>query len=214
MTDTKIISESFNENLNNLRNTGEIPNLMLPEDKDEIINGLRPVCIEKKIIETPDNIQELFVKRVRESLHICLCMSPVGSVLRVRCRQFPSLVNCCTLIWFSRWPTPALLFVSQEKLAELEGVTPDIKAGLSEMCAKIHKSVEDMADVFLKSLKRNVYTTPKSYLDLIALYIQLLEVKRVEMGANKDRLAVGLKKLTVTNVEIAALNERITIMQP
>ena len=44
MTDTQIIMESFIENLNNLLNTGEIPNLMLPEDKDEIQNGVRPVC--------------------------------------------------------------------------------------------------------------------------------------------------------------------------
>jgi dynein heavy chain len=44
MTDTQIIDESFIENLNNLLNTGEIPNLMLPEDKDEIVNGVRPLC--------------------------------------------------------------------------------------------------------------------------------------------------------------------------
>lgn len=36
MTDTQIIDEAFIENLNNLLNTGEIPNLWLPEDKDEI----------------------------------------------------------------------------------------------------------------------------------------------------------------------------------
>jgi dynein heavy chain len=86
MTDTMIINESFIENLNNLLNTGEIPNLMLPEDKDEITNGVRPVCQEKKILDTLDNINALFVARVRENLHICLCMSPVGETLRVRCR--------------------------------------------------------------------------------------------------------------------------------
>lgn len=44
MTDTSIIDEAFIENLNNLLNTGTIPNLMLPEDIDEIQNGVRPVC--------------------------------------------------------------------------------------------------------------------------------------------------------------------------
>ena len=56
MTDTQIINEAFIENLNNLLNTGEIPNLMLPEDKDEITNGVRPICVERKIIDTTDNI--------------------------------------------------------------------------------------------------------------------------------------------------------------
>jgi dynein heavy chain len=104
MTDTQIISESFLEDINNLLNTGEIPNLMLPEDRDKIINGVRPIVIEMKKIDSIDVINQTFVSRVRNNLHIALCMSPVGDTLRVRCRKFPSLVNCCTLDWFSRWP--------------------------------------------------------------------------------------------------------------
>jgi len=46
-------------------------------------------------------------------------MSPVGDTLRVRCRQFPSLINCCTLDWFAKWPEDALLFVSSEFLKDL-----------------------------------------------------------------------------------------------
>ena len=42
-----------------------------------------------------------------------LCMSPVGSCFRQRCRMFPSLVNCCTIDWFTEWPEEALLSVSQ-----------------------------------------------------------------------------------------------------
>ena len=52
MTDTQIIAESFLEDINNVLNTGEIPNLMLPEDRDKIVNGVRPVVIEMKKIDT------------------------------------------------------------------------------------------------------------------------------------------------------------------
>ena len=90
----------------------------------------------------------------------------------------------------------------------------DVKHGLAEMCAKIHTSVEEMSEVFLKSLKRHVYTTPKSYLDLISLYITVLENKRNELGANQNRLAVGLKKLNATNTNIAELKEKLSVMQP
>lgn len=214
MTDTQIISESFIENLNNLLNTGEIPNLLLPEDKDDITNGVRPVCVEKKIVDSLDNIQALFVSRVRENLHICLCMSPVGETLRLRCRQFPSLVNCCTLDWFSRWPEQALLFVSSEFLKDLPDTTDEVKAGLSEMCMKIHTSVEEASDEFFQSLRRRVYTTPKSYLDLISLYLKVLEIKRAEFQQNKTRLAVGLKKLNDTNTNIAELRIKLADMQP
>ena len=56
MTDTQIISESFLEDINNLLNTGEIPNLMLPEDRDKIINAVRPIVIEMKKVDTIDVI--------------------------------------------------------------------------------------------------------------------------------------------------------------
>ena len=36
MTDSQILDETFLEDINNLLNTGEIPNLMLPEDKDKM----------------------------------------------------------------------------------------------------------------------------------------------------------------------------------
>ena len=148
---------------------------MLPEDKDDIVNGVRVICNQRKIIDTLDNINNLFVARVRENLHICLCMSPVGDTLRVRCRQFPSLINCCTLDWFARWPEEALLFVSTEFLKEVPDVTEAVRSGLAEMCMKIHISVEEVSAMFWDSLRRRVYTTPKSYLDLISLYLQVLE---------------------------------------
>ena len=42
-------------------------------------------------------------------------------------------------------------------------------------------AASDMADVFEQALKRKVYTTPKSYLDLIKLYQSALKNKRNEM---------------------------------
>lgn len=82
------------------------------------------------------------------------------------------------------------------------------------MCMKIHTSVESMSDEFYESLRRRVYTTPKSYLDLISLYTKLLEIKRDECQVNKNRLANGLKKLNETNEDIKVLKEKLAIMQP
>ena len=52
MTDTQIVKETFLEDINNVLNTGEIPNLFLPEDYDKIINGVRPVVIDMKRVDT------------------------------------------------------------------------------------------------------------------------------------------------------------------
>ena len=51
-----------------------------------------------------DAVFNHFISRVRNNLHVVLCMSPVGDAFRTRCRMFPSLVNCCTIDWFTEWP--------------------------------------------------------------------------------------------------------------
>jgi dynein heavy chain len=52
LTDTQIVKESFLEDINSILNTGEVPNLFLPEDFDKIVNGLRPKMAELKRIDT------------------------------------------------------------------------------------------------------------------------------------------------------------------
>jgi dynein heavy chain, axonemal len=51
-------------------------------------------------------------------------------------------------------------------------------------------------------------------LDLISLYLKVLEKKRDEFNTNKNRLAVGLKKLNDTNTNIAELKIKLADMQP
>jgi dynein heavy chain, axonemal len=96
INDNQITNESFLEDVNNLLNSGEIPNLWLPEDKDLINNELRPIAAEKGIYE---NIYSFFLQRMRDNFHIVLCLSPVGESFRKRVRMFPSLVNCCAINW-------------------------------------------------------------------------------------------------------------------
>lgn len=51
---------------------------------------------------------------------VCLpASSPIGEVFRARLRQFPSLVTCCTIDWFSAWPQEALQSVAASFLNEL-----------------------------------------------------------------------------------------------
>lgn len=60
------------------------------------------------------------VCRARHHLHIVFATSPVGAAFSTRCRQFPSLVNCMTIDWFSPWPSEALLGVG---IRILEGLS-------------------------------------------------------------------------------------------
>jgi len=92
---------------------GEIADLYEKDDMDKIAESLDKYMRENRIPPSADNIYDTFIKQLRLNLHIILCMSPVGDLLRVRCRNFPSLVNCCTLDWFDNWPEQALKTVSE-----------------------------------------------------------------------------------------------------
>lgn len=61
-----------------------------------------------------------------------LCFSPIGAALRNRIRDFPSIVNCTTIDWFSEWPPDALQAVAKKFLTEIE-MTDQVRAACSEM---------------------------------------------------------------------------------
>lgn len=75
-------------------------------------------------------------------------------------------------------------------------------------CPQIHTSVSTASERFYAELRRRYYTTPKSYLDLINLYLQLLAAKREELSVAKDRLLNGLGKLNETNVLVDKMKVR------
>jgi len=101
--DNHVMEESFLEDLNNLLNTGEVPNLF---DKKEDFEDLKKELneeIHRLKINVPKPL-DFFVERVRTHLHLCLAFSPIGDALRVRMRLFPSLISCTTIDWLNPWP--------------------------------------------------------------------------------------------------------------
>jgi len=58
--------------------------------------------------------------------------------------MFPSLVNCCTIDWFEKWPQEALLSVAQSSLKAIG--SQELCDSLSRVCVTIHESVEKMTD--------------------------------------------------------------------
>lgn len=124
-----------------------------------------------------------------------LAMSPISEVFRSRIRRFPSLVTCTTLDWFSEWPEEALLGVGRGQITASE---VDLGADLDacvEMFKCIHQSVEVKSTEFLDQLSRRNYVTPTSFLELLAMYKNILVQKRKDVGESKQRLVTGLDVL-------------------
>ena len=71
-------------------------------------------------------------------------MSPIGTTLRERIRNFPSLVNCCTINWFTKWPAEALEAVADRFLQE-EELEQSEKNAIIKVCQKMHTDMIELS---------------------------------------------------------------------
>ena len=214
-SDTQIIYESFLEDINNILNTGEVPNLWKPEDIDDIMQTLRDVAKKMGKEDNKDSLLELFVHLVRENLHIVLTFSPVGDKLRERCRQFPSIIDCCTIDWFERWPDEALYSVAINQINKTSDavLTPNADI-LAKIAVTMHNDVIESSDQFYEELKRKYYITPTSYLELLKSYLEMFNYNKNMIPFNIKRYTVGLEKLKETNEQVKILQDKIVKFQP
>lgn len=216
-TDTQIKQESFLEDLNNLLNAGEVPNLFALDERQEICEKMRQIDKQKEKARQTDGsplaLFNMFIERTKEMLHIVLAMSPIGEAFRNRLRKFPSLINCCTIDWFQEWPEDALTVVAQRFLADVNLSSQVIK-GCVEMCKNFHITTRDLSLRFFVELKRHNYVTPTSYLELISTYKTLLNQRQETVMKQKTRYEVGLEKLASAASQVSTMQVELRDLQP
>merc|ERR1719502_1690730 len=87
--------------------------------------------------------------------------------------------------------------------------TDEVRSNVANHMAFVHESVGLAAELYRAQERREVYTTPKSYLELIALYKDELSVNRGELEVLKGRLEEGLIKLKDAQDQVADMQVRI-----
>ncbi|XP_036230121.2 dynein axonemal heavy chain 7 isoform X1 [Bactrocera oleae] len=216
-TDVQIKDESFLEDVNNLLNSGEVPNLFTNEEKIEVVEKMAQIDKQRdKSMQTdgsPVALFNFFVTTCRDQLHIVLAMSPIGDALRMRIRKFPSIVNCCTIDWFQPWPEDALLAVSTRFLASEDLSDLERKTAI-DMCMEFHTSTQNLSEVFALRLKRYNYVTPTSYLELIQTFKALLNQKRTTILTNKNRYLTGISQLDIAAQQVGVMQEELQALEP
>lgn len=212
LTDTHVVHESFLEDVNSLINTGEI--LLDREMTDKLKKEAEAEMAKLRINEDPI---EFFTKRVKDKLHVMLAMSPVGDSLRTRVRNFPSFVNCCTIDWLDPWPIEALQTVASKMLEETfkeQNVDSETSKAITLACVDSHILSIRAAEEFLSLLKRRVYITPKTYIDLIKKFKDMLKELKGNVDTNISKLSNGLSKLVESGEKVEFYKEEISRMTP
>uniref|UniRef100_A0A4W2DC87 Dynein axonemal heavy chain 11 n=1 Tax=Bos indicus x Bos taurus TaxID=30522 RepID=A0A4W2DC87_BOBOX len=209
LTDAQVLDESFLVLINDLLASGEIPDLFSDEDVDKIISGVRDEVRGLGMVDSRENCWKFFLFRVRRQLKIILCFSPVGHTLRSRARKFPALVNCTAVDWFHAWPQEALVTVSRRFIEETKGTEPQDKDSFSLFMAHVHTSVHEMSTRYYQNERRHNYTTPKSFLEQISLFKNLLKKKQEAVSQKKEHLVNGVQKLRTTASQVGELKARL-----
>jgi len=206
-TDQQIADERFLVFMNDLLSSGNIPGLFATEDMDDIINGIRPSVKRAGLPDTRSSCWDYFITQVVANLHVILCFSPIGEPIKVRTRRFPALVNCVVIDWFQPWPEDALTSVSKRFLDEVDLGDDATRAAVSNFMPYSFLQVNAQSELYEQYEKRYNYTTPKSFLELIALYKSMLAKRRAETEASIQRLSNGVTKLESTAAQVAGLEE-------
>jgi len=131
---------------------------------------VRPAVKSEGLVDNKDNCWKFFIDRIKRNLHMSLCFSPVGDAFRNRAKKFPAVINCTVIDWFHAWPEDALLSVASKFLVDVEMASDEIRAGIEKFMPYSFKVVGKFSDLILEQERRAVYTTPKSFLELIKLF--------------------------------------------
>ncbi|KAH0629591.1 hypothetical protein JD844_011790, partial [Phrynosoma platyrhinos] len=213
MTDAQVADERFLVLVNDLLASGEIPDLFPDDEVENIISNMRNEVKAQGLVDSRETCWKFFIDKVRRQLKVALCFSPVGNKLRVRSRKFPAIVNCTAIDWFHEWPREALESVSLRFLEGTEAIESSVKESISKFMAYVHTSVNEMSRSYLINERRYNYTTPKSFLEQIKLYQNLLFKKGKELTAKMDRLENGLQKLRSTSSQVDDLKGKLAAQE-
>ena len=191
-----------------------------------IFNTLKDKAKDNKYPETKDGVYQFFVSTIRDSLHIILCFSPVGSSFRNRCIQFPSIINCCTIDWFNIWPDDALNSVAERYLktigqtergqmpSTIDPLSKKVKTQLCIIFVQIQKKALELSKKFENELRRYYYITPTSYLEFIKLFIDIYNEKIKIIPEQVKNYRLGIQKLNEANEIVKTLKESLIKLEP
>jgi dynein heavy chain len=221
MTDGQIADERFLVFINDMLSSGNIPDLFTREEYDAFFGAIRNLAKSQGVPDERDSLMSFFIDRVRRNLHMILCHSPVGDTFRIRGRKFPALISCMVVDEFMAWPKDALTGVCLRFIGALgpcdgDNETPNIPTdelldGVANMMGDIHLSIDEANAKFLASERRHNYTTPKSFLELIAFYSKMLKTKQLDVTTKKERLEKGLTIMEQVSEKVTDLKEFLRV---
>ncbi|EAX96997.1 Dynein heavy chain family protein [Trichomonas vaginalis G3] len=205
-SDTHILQESFLEDVLSILTSGCVPNLFEGEELQQRREAMRAEATKRKIVQTPQNLFNLYVQLSRENMHIVFSMSPAGNALRNRIRMFPPLVNNTTIDWFNEWPKQALQAVAENIMKDVDFKDENTKNAIVGSFVEFHSLADGMCNKMQTQLKRSFQLTPTTFMEFVKNYKTLLSQKESEITARAKVYRDGVATLVSTRSEVEIMS--------
>jgi len=170
---------------------GDAAGLFSPEEKDELMNTLRPLAKRAGVAGTSAELWSFFTGRVAAHLHFLFLVSPTAAFGRC----MPSLLARTQINVIHGWPEEALASVAQKLLADTDLGDEDSKSAIVKFLPFSYLAVAELSAEAAANERRYNHVTPKAFLEFIALYRALLERQRSSTKAQLARYSRGVEKL-------------------
>lgn len=179
--DNQAINKQFHEDINDLLKSGEILSLFNAEEIHDICEKMHAIDKQRdKSLQTdgsPKALYNFFVSLIREQLHIILCMSPMGENFRNCVRDYPSMINNCTINWFHTWPDDALeavtcRFITEDVLEERD------QSIAMQMLKEFQRSSIQTTEHFYEKHQICIYIPPVAFIDSVNLFTSQMRQRK------------------------------------
>jgi dynein heavy chain len=212
--DNDVVQESFLEDIQNMLNSGLVPNLFAADElnklRDEFRRYFKRDPQNKTLPETPDNMDAWFFNNIKDNLHLSITFSPLSKNFKEYCRNYPALINNTTIDWFMKWPEDALQEVANKFLNDMD-IEKELVPGLANLCAAAQASTYQASDKMQLQLKRIFYVTPTNFIELLKGYREILEENRKVILAKSNKLRNGLNKLEGARQQVETMSAETDI---
>ena len=215
LNDHHLANDSFLEDINSLLTASTVNDLWPLEDQMAMMELVRDDAkrANKYGNGEVEKVFGFFTDRVRRNLHIVLCMSPTGNILRDRLRHFPSLQTHCYIDWFTSWPRDALWNVARDTLTDMDDHIA-VKQAAMELCLLCHQDVSQMAEDYYRETHRHTYVTPTSYLELLTTFKTILSYRRRDNVKLRAKYRRGIDQLESTEAIVASMQSELDEIAP
>ena len=209
-SDNEVVDETFLEDIQNMLNAGIVPNIYPPDElarvRDEMKMCYKQFCLKngQPHSEQPDIMTEWFYNRVKDHMHLSICMSPIGERFRDYTRNFPALINSTAIDWFMAWPEEALIEVAEKYIGRID-ISEIYKPTVAQLAAYTFVKATESAARMERELRRVFYVTPTNFIELLKGYEKILKSKRKEIGSQATKLRNGLGRLRSAAEQVAEM---------